>query len=606
MRKNIFWLKTLLLVILILLCMGGNAFASIASAVVKDNNDYYFVFNYDEMLESYTRKVLGFKSVLFDDFSSKKVVALATENSLYIDYDDILQEYTRAVIQQKKFDIIKYIESDSAKPFNFTGQVKAVAVVNDKLVYSDWQPPQQKSAFEIINSSNDSVEVANTLQESAIDLSLNLDDYNKLNSYGKIQVATDLINNRPDKGYENTDAIKVVFIDAVSQNLTAQQAALAAVNQATTPEAMRAAVTEHATRLELDISRFDRLKPESQQELLAIMVEKLPYDTADQVKTAYITALQTVSSTTIITYVDYEHSLTYAVDKQMNKSPQTDLYGGGWKTADRNLVEWFINANNFVGEMLPALKVKNVHLNMRHEPTTEKNNVILTLSPGAGPYFIISEAQDSKGDKWYRILTNSRVGWVHGNYVELTEKKGEGIFQFLLLSGTTYIDPVEVNEKILKDKGILSGKAEAFIEGAQKYNINEIFLISLALHETGNGTSKLATGVEYKGKTVYNMYGIGAVDSDPINKGAEYAYNQGWFTPEAAIIGGAKFAGENYIHHPTYKQDTLYKMRWNPANPGVHQYATDIGWAAKQVANIKKLYDQLTSYVLHFEIPRYK
>ncbi|NLZ39633.1 MAG: hypothetical protein GX893_08535, partial [Firmicutes bacterium] len=397
------------------------------------------------------------------------------------------------------------------------------------------------------------------------------------------------------------------FTAAVAENLAAQKTALEAVNQATSTQALRAAITEYATRLELDISRFDRLKPESQQELLAIMVEKLPYDTADQVKTAYITALQTVSSTTIITYVDYEHSLTYAVDKQMNKSPQTDLYGGGWKTADRNLVEWFINANNFVEEMLPALKVKkDVYLNMRHEPTTEKNNVILTLSPGAGPYFIISEAQDSKGDKWYRILTNTRVGWVHSGYVELTEKKGEGIFQFLLLSGTTYIDPVEVNEKILKDKGILSGKAEAFIEGAQKYNINEIFLISLALHETGNGTSKLATGVEYKGKTVYNMYGIGAVDSDPINKGAEYAYNQGWFTPEAAIIGGAKFAGENYIHHPTYKQDTLYKMRWNPANPGVHQYATDIGWAAKQVANIKKLYDQLTSYVLHFEIPRYK
>lgn len=152
----------------------------------------------------------------------------------------------------------------------------------------------------------------------------------------------------------------------------------------------------------------------------------------------------------------------------------------------------------------------------------------------------------------------------------------------------------------------MEGKAEAFITGAETYNINEIFLISLALHETGNGKSTLATGVNFKGKTVYNMYGIGAIDADPINKGAEYAYNQGWFTPEAAIIGGAKFVGESYIHHSTYRQNTLYKMRWNPDRPGQHQYATDIGWAAKQVSGIKKLYDLMTSYVLHFEIPRFK
>lgn len=26
-------------------------------------------------------------------------------------------------------------------------------------------------------------------------------------------------------------------------------------------------------------------------------------------------------------------------------------------------------------------------------------------------------------------------------------------------------------------------------------------------------------------------------------------------------------------------QNTLYSMRWNPKNPGEHQYATDIKWA---------------------------
>ena len=595
MKRRLFSAALTLLIFLI----ARPAAAAIEAYLIRDIDKNFYQYNFSSLLNSYNEN-----GSLWHDFEQRMkragVHAVYDQKSLlYVDFVALLDAYN------KGSEIIAYTESKDAKEAAVQELIKEVTVKEGKLVYTNiFKSGDIVRAINNVTSAN---EVLDLLVFGAEKLGVALNDFNALNSYGRIQVAQAVLQNRPAQGYDNTAAIKNIYTAAVADNLTAQQAALAAVNQATTPEAMRAAVTEHATRLELDISRFDRLKPESQQELLAIMVEKLPYDTADQVKTAYITALQAVSSTTIITYVDYEHSLTYAVDKQMNKSPQTDLYGGGWKTADRNLVEWFINANNFVEEMLPALKVKkDVYLNMRHEPTTEKNNVILTLSPGAGPYFIISEAQDSKGDKWYRILTNTRVGWVHSGYVELTEKKGEGIFQFLLLSGTTHIDPVEVNEKILKNKGILSGQAEAFIEGAQKYNINEIFLISLALHETGNGTSKLAKGVEYKGKTVYNMYGIGAVDSDPINKGAEYAYNHGWFTPEAAIIGGAKFAGENYIHHATYKQDTLYKMRWNPASPGQHQYATDIGWASKQVTNIKNLYDQLTSYVLHFEIPRYK
>src|SRR5699024_11256103 len=59
---------------------------------------------------------------------------------------------------------------------------------------------------------------------------------------------------------------------------------------------------------------------------------------------------------------------------------------------------------------------------------------------------------------------------------------------------------------------------------------------------------------------------------------------EGWFTPQDAIVGGAEFIGEKYI---SVGQDTLYKMRWNPANPATHQYATDAGWAVKQTGNIR-------------------
>ncbi|GAA5415815.1 hypothetical protein Pryu01_00847 [Paraliobacillus ryukyuensis] len=183
-------------------------------------------------------------------------------------------------------------------------------------------------------------------------------------------------------------------------------------------------------------------------------------------------------------------------------------------------------------------------------------------------------------------------------------------FQFLKLSQTAGLNAKEVNENILKGNGILAGKASSFIKAGQDYDINEIYLISHAMLETGNGTSGLANGDKYNGTIVYNMYGIGAADgaSSPYQAGLKFAYEQGWTSPEKAIVGGAKFIADRYINAG---QDTLYKMRWNPDamdNYGYasHQYATDIGWAVKQTSRIEKFYNMLEKYSLVYDIPFYK
>src|SRR5699024_7490796 len=169
------------------------------------------------------------------------------------------------------------------------------------------------------------------------------------------------------------------------------------------------------------------------------------------------------------------------------------------------------------------------------------------------------------------------------------------------------------NKKILKNNGVLEGQAEAFIKAAKRFDINEAYLISHAKLETGNGKSTLATGVPVdkngnvtknsKGEiaktsktktTVYNMYGIGAVDSNPLEGGAKRAFKEGWDSVEKAIIGGAQFIN-SYIGRG---QDTLYKMRWNPDSPGYPQYATDVGWAVKQTSSIAQIYQLLDDYIL--------
>nr|WP_242634584.1 N-acetylglucosaminidase [Bacillus timonensis] len=260
--------------------------------------------------------------------------------------------------------------------------------------------------------------------------------------------------------------------------------------------------------------------------------------------------------------------------------------------------------------------------------------------------------KSSHGD-WYEVVYGP---WKNAKdndikYYVNPSNFSEDDFQFLSLSQNTGISASEINSKILSNSGILTGKGQSFVDGSKQYKVNELYLISHALHETGHGTSALSNGsievgeieqnkyvsfqsgkayvAEYyydglkwtwkvneetnfdrsKAKNIkktYNMFGIGAVDSAPATRGSVTAYQNGWFTPEAAIIGGAKYIGEKYIHHSTYKQDTLYKMRWNPATPGTHQYASDIGWATKQVDDLVRMYKNLDYYTLYFDVPVYK
>ncbi|MEY9869511.1 beta-N-acetylglucosaminidase/uncharacterized protein YgiM (DUF1202 family) [Peribacillus sp. B2I2] len=227
---------------------------------------------------------------------------------------------------------------------------------------------------------------------------------------------------------------------------------------------------------------------------------------------------------------------------------------------------------------------------------------------------IKSKVKGSDGYYWYEVSYNKT--WVNAspddinynlnpdNFVNDPIKS----FQFVKLSQVTNMNVSEVNARILSGKGILQSQAATFTTAGEKYGVNEIYLISHALLETGNGTSPLATGVKVNGKTVYNMYGVGAFDGTAVSSGAQYAYKAGWFTPEAAIIGGAEFIAKGYI---SAGQDTLYKMRWNPTAAekngyASHQYATDIGWATKQVKQIYNLYSLLDSYKMTIEVPKYK
>ncbi|SKA87576.1 Beta-N-acetylglucosaminidase [Clostridium sp. USBA 49] len=176
------------------------------------------------------------------------------------------------------------------------------------------------------------------------------------------------------------------------------------------------------------------------------------------------------------------------------------------------------------------------------------------------------------------------------------------IYQFLKLSYVDGISASDLND-IFNPNGVLNGKGQVFIDAAKAYNVNPVYLAAHAIHETGNGTSDLAKGIIVNGVKVYNLFGIGAVDSNPNGGGAQTAYNNGWDTIDKAIYGGAKWISNGYINAG---QDTLYKMRWNPSNPTVHQYATDVKWAYNQAFKYKEIFDSISNIKLVFEIPKFK
>ncbi|WP_284036350.1 glucosaminidase domain-containing protein [Neobacillus sp. 114] len=256
------------------------------------------------------------------------------------------------------------------------------------------------------------------------------------------------------------------------------------------------------------------------------------------------------------------------------------------------------------------------------QATTDYLNIRAEKNSGSHIYAtVMKDAQlivlEEDNSGWYKVsignwrnATSSDVLYYldPNNFINDVQQK----FQFMDLKKPSGVSKETLNQ-YLAGKGILANQGQAFIEAGFKYGINEVYLMAHTLLETGQGTSTLAKGVEYNGRTVYNMYGVGALDSCPVECGAKTAYEKGWFTPYDAIVGGAAFIDNGYLggnNNYNVVQNTLYEMRWNPQvmstfNRAGHQYATDIGWAYKQVQVMYDVY-KIQPYTIYLEFPVYK
>ncbi|MBO6243124.1 MAG: RICIN domain-containing protein, partial [Clostridia bacterium] len=147
------------------------------------------------------------------------------------------------------------------------------------------------------------------------------------------------------------------------------------------------------------------------------------------------------------------------------------------------------------------------------------------------------------------------------------------------------------------------------LQVSRDYNVSPFHLVSRMKQEQGsNGWS--VNGYSYNNRTVYNFCNIGATgntDSEIILSGAQYAYDNHWYTPEMCINGSAKFLHDNYFNKG---QSTLYFQKYNviTSSPYTNQYMQNIRAANDEGYRIAKSYENngLLNSSFTFTIPVYE
>ncbi|MDY3002249.1 MAG: SH3 domain-containing protein [Romboutsia timonensis] len=322
------------------------------------------------------------------------------------------------------------------------------------------------------------------------------------------------------------------------------------------------------------------------------------------------TSVEVISESDGWSKINYKNTTAYVATRYLDKissNEQVPPVVGGESAENVSGATIYYKALNYT--------LQN-HVDAQYKKALEGGNVIsssisrmseeLTTSMPQSRAFVTA----SKADLEYYLnpknFTNSDKGMMQ--FLRLDTYKG-GITESELNSYLNSLPKVNGKNTVFYNQG------KAFINAAQKYDIDLVYLVSHAMWETGYGKSVLAQGqtiTSYKGKpldkpvTVYNFFGIGAIDKSANVSGAEASYSNGWTSIEKTIEGSAKWISANYIKSSKYNQNTIYKMKFN-YDYIWHQYATDVNWSngiSGIMNNIISMYD--TASNLEFEVPDYK
>lgn len=154
------------------------------------------------------------------------------------------------------------------------------------------------------------------------------------------------------------------------------------------------------------------------------------------------------------------------------------------------------------------------------------------------------------------------------------------------ISGLSLNDYKKIFTGISNDTNkIFQNNYTAFYNAEKKYNINGIFLASIAIHESGWGSSQIANDK-------YNLFGYGSYDTTPYESSFEFtSYSEGIETVAKSLV--------KYYLNPSgtkiYDNETAAAWYYNgPTLKGVNtRYASDENWHSKVFKYMEILYNRL-------------
>ena len=301
----------------------------------------------------------------------------------------------------------------------------------------------------------------------------------------------------------------------------------------------------------------------------------------------------------------YGNSVDVKISVKINKKIQS------YTSIDETAYPGFKEALQKLKNAHPNWNIKVYYTNIKWEDFINEEDKIIGGSPRSltqAPYLNEWAKGDEKYDvsqSWYRA-TKSAIRYMADARNSLDEA---WFFQFQDLSSSSGTKN-EIKKMVQGTFLDTDSAINAILEAAKEQSVSPFHLVSRILQEQRRDGSGVMNGYKYLDKTVYNLFNINVSGnvSTGILAGARYAYDKGWFTPEASIKGGAEFLTKNYI---SKGQSTLYFQKYNVVNTADlfgHQYMQNIRAANDEGNTMYKTYKSSGILDSHFEfiVPLYE
>lgn len=209
-------------------------------------------------------------------------------------------------------------------------------------------------------------------------------------------------------------------------------------------------------------------------------------------------------------------------------------------------------------------------------------------------------------DNWYQVQIDGMIGWIEKTSAiyHNPNKNGDGDENMIIYSKEQLTQGLGFSMLMNKPSGLslaqfkkvltgLSGdknkviedNAEYFYYAETQYNVNGLFLASIAIHESGYGTSDISLKKK-------NLFGYRAYDRDPGGSASTFAtYAEGidlvarvlakyYLNPKGTLIYGGEEAEATYYHGSTISAVNV-------------SYASDKNWGNAIYKYIISLYNRL-------------